>query len=278
MYLPAALIYCGKSRDLIDTWVDDLQEEDVAYFASSEKGWSSDAYGLAWLNKVFDPHTRTKAKRSRRLLIVDGHSSHVNMAFLDRCDRLKILVLILPPHSTHKLQPLDCGNFQPLATRYSQGINRILSDSEGEASMTKRLFFGVFKPAFLQAFSEENIRSAWSKTGLWPYDPDLVLNTMKVKPNSDKEVGNKEAQDRSNGELKTPKTSKSIRRFQKHFANNPTKELQRKLFKANLTLAAEREIAVHRAAAFKRALTLEKTKRKRPKRLNLLGEEAIGAP
>jgi hypothetical protein len=46
-YLPAALIYRGKSRDLMDTWVDDLQEEDVAYFASSEKGWSSDAYGLA---------------------------------------------------------------------------------------------------------------------------------------------------------------------------------------------------------------------------------------
>jgi hypothetical protein len=36
---------------------------------------------------------------------------------------------------------------------------------------------------------------------------------MKVKPNSDKEVGNKEAQDRSNEELKTPKTSKLIRRF-----------------------------------------------------------------
>jgi hypothetical protein len=45
-----------------------------------------------------------------------------------------------------------------------------------------------------------------------------------------------------------------------------------------MTLAAEREIAVHRAVVFKRALTLEKTKRKRSKRLNLLGEEAMGAP
>jgi hypothetical protein len=60
-------------------------------------------YGLVWLNKVFDPHTRDKAKRSRRLLIVDGHLLHVNMAFIDRCDQLKILVLILSPHLTHKL-------------------------------------------------------------------------------------------------------------------------------------------------------------------------------
>ena len=83
----------------------------MAYFASLEKGWLSNAYRLAWLNKVFDPYTKTKAKQSRRLLIVDGHSLHMNMAFLDQCDRLKILVLILPPYSTYKLQPLDCGNF-----------------------------------------------------------------------------------------------------------------------------------------------------------------------
>ena len=99
--LPAALIYRGKSKDLMDTWLDDLQEEDITYFASSEKGWSSDAYGLSWLKKVFDQHTKAKAGRGRRLLIVDGHSSHVNMAFLDQCDRLKILVLILPPYLTY---------------------------------------------------------------------------------------------------------------------------------------------------------------------------------
>jgi hypothetical protein len=273
--LPAALIYQGKSRDLMDTWLDDLDEHDIAYFASSEKGWSNDAYGLAWLNKVFDPHTRSKAKRSRRLLIVDGHSSHVNMDFLDRCDRLKILVLILPPHSTHKLQPLDCGNFLPLATYYSQGITAVLTNSEGETSMTKRMFFGIFKSAFVKAFSEENIRSAWLKTGLWPYNPDLVLDSIRAYPNTDI-VEKSETHSGNERELKTPYTAKSIRRFQTCFAKNPTKALQRKLFKANMTLAAEREIAIHRAECFKRALVLEKKKRKKPKRLNLQGEEATG--
>ena len=273
--LPAALIYQGKSQDLMDTWLDDLEEHDIAYFASSEKGWSSDAYGMAWLNKVFDPHTRDKAKRSRRLLIVDGHSSHVNMAFIDRCDRLKILVLILPPHSTHKLQPLDCGNFLPLAIFYGQEITAILTDSEGETSMTKRMFYGCFKPAFEKAFCVENIESAWKKTGLWPYDPSLVLDPFKARPNTDIPV---KTEVRDPNEVKTPYTSKSIRHFQAHFAKNPTKQLQRKLFKANMQLAAEREIATHRAECFKRALILEKKKRNKPKRLNLLGEDASGVP
>jgi hypothetical protein len=112
--LPPALIYQGESHDLQDTWVEDLGNE-IAYFAASDNGWSCDNLGLQWLIKVFDPYTRTKAGRGKRLLIVDGHSSHVNMKFLDAADRLRIIVHIMPPHSTHRLQPLDVGLFGPLA-------------------------------------------------------------------------------------------------------------------------------------------------------------------
>jgi hypothetical protein len=70
---------------------------------SSANRWSSNAFGIAYLTKVFNPCTRAKAGRGRRLLIVDRHSSHVNIEFIRACDRLKILLLILPPYSTHRL-------------------------------------------------------------------------------------------------------------------------------------------------------------------------------
>ena len=85
--LPPALIYQGKSFDLQSSWLDNLGEE-TTYFAASENGWSSNSLSLNWLEKVFNPHTKAKASRSRRLLIVDGHSSHVNIAFLDLAHRL----------------------------------------------------------------------------------------------------------------------------------------------------------------------------------------------
>lgn len=68
--------------------------------------------------------------------------------------------------------------------------------------MTKWKFFGIFKPAFLKAFSEENIQSAWSNTGLWPYDPDLILNSIRVCPNTDI-IAEKDG-------VKTPYMAKSI--------------------------------------------------------------------
>jgi len=38
---------------------------------------------LQWLQKIFDLATKDKASRGWRLLIVDSHSSHVNIEFLD---------------------------------------------------------------------------------------------------------------------------------------------------------------------------------------------------
>ena len=93
---------------------------------SSVNGWLSNIFSLAYLTQVFDPCTRAKAGRGRRLLIVDRHSSHVNMEFIRTCDRLKIVLLILPPYSTHRLQPLDIGCFLPLSTNYTTEIERVI--------------------------------------------------------------------------------------------------------------------------------------------------------
>ena len=101
--LPPALIYQGDSGTLQDTWVEDWVPDQEAYFAVSSKGWSSDEIGLKWLETIFQRCTAAKAGNRRRLLLVDGYSSHINMKFIDTCDSLRILLLILPPHTTHRL-------------------------------------------------------------------------------------------------------------------------------------------------------------------------------
>jgi len=83
--IPATLLYKGESHDLQDTWVEDLEDLDDFFFGTSSNGWSNDAFGLQWLTQVFDPATRDIAGRGKRLLIVDGHSSHVNIAFINKC-------------------------------------------------------------------------------------------------------------------------------------------------------------------------------------------------
>ena len=56
-----------------------------------------------WLRQVFDRETRALASYRRRLLIVDGYLSYVNLEFLEAYNRLRILVLILPPYLIYRL-------------------------------------------------------------------------------------------------------------------------------------------------------------------------------
>ena len=78
-----SLIYKGESHNLQDSWVDQIEETDEVYFAASANGWTYKSLGLQWLQKVFNPATKAKAGQSKRLLIVNGHSSYVNMEFIN---------------------------------------------------------------------------------------------------------------------------------------------------------------------------------------------------
>ena len=56
---------------------------------------------------------RPMANGEWRMLVMDGHSSHLTIEFVDYCYRpnVKISVFLLPAHSIHILQPLDIGVF-----------------------------------------------------------------------------------------------------------------------------------------------------------------------
>ena len=77
----------------------------------SEKGYSSQVIGRQWIETVFGPQTRDIANGHTRLLIVDSHSSHFTYELLDYARSHDIIIICLPPHTTHALQTLDVLGF-----------------------------------------------------------------------------------------------------------------------------------------------------------------------
>jgi hypothetical protein len=180
--LPPTVIYAAAQNNIQDIWVEQITTTECEiHFTTSPTGWTIDELGYLWLTGVFDRHTKEKATGGLRwrLLYVDGHSSHLNMRFLDYCLDHRILVVAYPPHSTHRLQPLDVSLFNPLANYYSQNLNTWLYKSRGITRMSKRYFYELFWPAYQQAFTKANIESGWRKTGLYPLDPEVILNQVK---------------------------------------------------------------------------------------------------
>ncbi|KAI1666488.1 DDE-1 domain containing protein [Pyrenophora tritici-repentis] len=139
--LPPALIYQGTSG-LQSGWVDAVEVgKHEVFFANSPFGWTNNELGLAWLEQVFDRYTKAKARRGWRLLILDGHGSHVTTDFIDFCDGNRIPLALFPPYSTYSLQPLDVVLFSPLSTNYTKELNRSTHRSQGITRITKRAFF-----------------------------------------------------------------------------------------------------------------------------------------
>jgi DDE superfamily endonuclease len=56
---------------------------------------------------VFDAETKVKAGGETRILILDGHSSHYTLDFIDYARANNINLLGYPAHCTHALQGLD---------------------------------------------------------------------------------------------------------------------------------------------------------------------------
>jgi hypothetical protein len=131
--------------------------------------------------------------------------------------------------------------------------------------MGKRLFWKLFLPAWTAAMSLYNIASAWTKTGLIPFNPEVVLSKI-AKPTTPRQVS----------KPKTPMTGRAIRRFHNSYLHSPTIAKTKMLFKATERLAAEHSIATHVIRGLEEAIKIEKRKRRKGKRLNLLGEGGSG--
>ena len=63
-----------------------MNEKDTFYFGATENRWTNDTQSLEWLKTVFKPNTPPKRATTKRILIVNGHSNHVNLKFIDYAD------------------------------------------------------------------------------------------------------------------------------------------------------------------------------------------------
>jgi hypothetical protein len=175
------LIYPAQSHDVHDSWVHVVNwETDDVSFTASDTGWTNNKIGIEWLKHFIEI---TKAKMTKttdyRMLVLDGHGSHLTTKFFELCHKNRIILAVFPPYSTYRLQPLDIGMFRLFAIAYSDRLIQWMADRLGINQYTKRHFFEVFWPAHLQSFTSSNILSAWSKSGIWPMDASKITKIFK---------------------------------------------------------------------------------------------------
>jgi len=162
-------------------WIPDDLDKDWS-FTCNTKGWTCNDIGEQWIQQCFDPATSEKANGLTRLIVCDGHDSHVTPKFIRFCMDNNIQVALMPPHSSHICQPLDIACFGPVKKAMSDEIDPIIR--HGVARIMKFEWTGSYQRARKSALSVSNIKAGFRSAGLVPFNRHKVLSKFPQQSSS----------------------------------------------------------------------------------------------
>lgn len=87
----------------------------------TDSGWINGEKFFDWL-RYFVEQVRPSPEK-KVLLLLDNHESHKFYPALEYARENNVILLSFPPHTTHRLQPLDVAVYGPIKTFYEQEIN-----------------------------------------------------------------------------------------------------------------------------------------------------------
>lgn len=145
-------------------------------YGLSSNGWVNTELFHDW----FLCHFLAYAPPARPLLLLlDGHSSHYQPAFIRAAAEEKVIVFCLPPHTTHLTQPLDKGCFGPLKMFWREECQNYLHTNPGRV-VTRYQFSKLFSKAWFRGMTMLNIVTGFRVTGIYPF------NRSALKPKEPK--------------------------------------------------------------------------------------------
>ena len=163
-YLPPFTVY--QSKNLYDTWLDGGMAN--AHYGCSSSGWMLDTNFQTWFIKVFIPQTAGICGGAHRVLVYDGHGSHLTWTTVKAAIDNNISIMALPAHTSHVLQPLDIGVFKNLKEIYHKIVLELF-DTPEVGGATKEAFPILLKYVWAQIKPEWPV-IGFRKTGLFPVD------------------------------------------------------------------------------------------------------------
>ncbi|KAJ8952552.1 hypothetical protein NQ318_006916 [Aromia moschata] len=124
-------------------------------------GWMDSDHLVKYLGHFIN-HVKPGPNK-KILLILDNHNSHRTLAAITKARQANIIMVSLPPHTSHRLQPLDCTVFGSFETPVCKTVSRVsLYD-----------IVGMFSRAFLHVATMEKAVKGFQTTGIYPFNNEI---------------------------------------------------------------------------------------------------------
>lgn len=141
--------------------------------AGNASGWMTSQEFFMFMDH-FIKHTKPTPSEPV-LLLLDNHSSHIDINVVDKAKENSVIMLSFPPHCTHRLQPLDVGVNGPFKSYCAKAQDIWLRNNAGK-TMSIYEIPGIVKYAWPLAATPSNISNAFRKAGIWPFNPTIFTD------------------------------------------------------------------------------------------------------
>ncbi|XP_047141250.1 uncharacterized protein LOC101238262 [Hydra vulgaris] len=168
-YIPPMLIFPRKR--LIDQLMKGAPPGSIG--GASASGWTDSTLFLKWLEH-FALHTSASIS-NLKLLIVDGHHSHKTLEAIDFCRDHGIAMITLPPHCTHKMQPLDQTFFKPLKCSYNSAADNWMRTHPGKR-ITLYDMAEIFVTAYATVAAVDKAVKGFEVSGIFPFNKAIFTD------------------------------------------------------------------------------------------------------
>ncbi|XP_047125213.1 uncharacterized protein LOC124807393 [Hydra vulgaris] len=134
----------------------------------SDSGWINEHLFVDWLNHFISFAKPTKDEPV--LLVLDNHESHISLDCYLLCGGNGIVLLFLPPHTSHRMQPLDLTYFGPLKSAYNRECDIFIAANIGRR-ITQYEVVELFTKAFNRLSNIEKAANGFRAAGFYSLDP-----------------------------------------------------------------------------------------------------------
>ena len=144
----------------------------------SATGWSNSQIFKEYLEHFL----RYSQGQGTKLILFDGHRSHVNPDTIAWAQSHDIVLFVLPPHTSWILQPLDVACFGPFSRQYHFEAKKFMSQHPGQV-IGRYNVAEIASKAYSVGLSPSNLKSAFQKCGIYPFDP-TAYDSDKIGSNA----------------------------------------------------------------------------------------------
>ena len=135
--------------------------------------WINESAFLDFLDHVGD--LTCSSRENKILVLLDNHETHISLSVIDKACEKGIVLLTIPPKTSHKLQPLDKTVFDSFKSSYNRAMDNWLRCNPGK-KVTIYEIPALINEAQQTSLVPRNILSGFSYTGNWPYNPELFTS------------------------------------------------------------------------------------------------------